>query len=334
MMAYDANGNTTTKTDSTGTTQYSWDFENRLSSVTLPGSGGSVSYAYDPFGRRIYKSSASGTSSYVYDGDDLTEETNAAGAVVARYARTELIDEPLAMLRSGTTSYYEQDGNNSVTSLSNTAGALAQSYTFDSFGNETASSGSLTNPFQFTGRELDSETTLYFMRARYFDPASGRFLSEDPRGFGDGLNFYRYVHDNPVNFADPTGLTTYKGFPADKEVLLRNAVDEAIKTLTNKNECSAVHDCAGADGPRIVNALQKATFVWKPKQDDCGFTGPASVAGFRHQVGLGPTSFSALCCSLASTVTHEAVHLLKGGDDKAYGIEKACFGCQDNRKKR
>jgi YD repeat-containing protein len=65
---YDYNGNTTSKTDSTGTTTYTWDFENRLTSVTLPGSGGSVTFKYDPFGRRIYKSSSSGTSVYAYGG--------------------------------------------------------------------------------------------------------------------------------------------------------------------------------------------------------------------------------------------------------------------------
>jgi len=59
---YDYNGNTTSKTDSNGTTNYAWDFENRLSSITLPGTGGTVSFEYDPFGRRIYKSSSAGTS--------------------------------------------------------------------------------------------------------------------------------------------------------------------------------------------------------------------------------------------------------------------------------
>jgi YD repeat-containing protein len=108
--AYDYNGNTTSKTDSTGTTSYTWDFENRLSSVTLPGRGGTVTFKYDPFGRRIYKSSSSGTSIYAYDIDNLIEETNSSGAVVARYAQHFNIDEPLAMLRSSTTSYYEADG--------------------------------------------------------------------------------------------------------------------------------------------------------------------------------------------------------------------------------
>jgi len=108
------------------------------------GSGGTVSFKYDPFGRRIYKSSSSGTSIFTYDGDNLIEETNSSGGVVARYSQTTEVDEPLAMLRSGATSYYHADGLGSVTSLSNGAGALAQTYTFDSFGKQTASSGSLT----------------------------------------------------------------------------------------------------------------------------------------------------------------------------------------------
>ncbi|HVH70781.1 MAG TPA: RHS repeat-associated core domain-containing protein, partial [Candidatus Dormibacteraeota bacterium] len=105
---------------------------------------------------------------------------NSSGAVVARYTQTENIDEPIVMLRSSATSYYEQDGLSSVTSLSNSAGALAQTYTYDSFGNTTASSGSLVNPFQYTGREWDTETNLQFSRARYYDPKTGRFISEDP----------------------------------------------------------------------------------------------------------------------------------------------------------
>jgi len=66
------------------------------------------------------------------------------------------------------------------TSLSNGTGSLAQTYTFDSFGNQTASSGSLTSPFQYTARESDPETGLYYYRARYYDPVVGKFLTEDP----------------------------------------------------------------------------------------------------------------------------------------------------------
>src|SRR3989442_365548 len=120
----DNNGNTLTEVDSSGTTTFAWDFENRLSSVTLPGSGGTVAFKYDPFGRRIYKSSSSGTSIYAYDDTNVVEETNGAGTVVARYAQALNIDEPLAMLRSAVTSYYHADGLSSVTSLSGAAGSL------------------------------------------------------------------------------------------------------------------------------------------------------------------------------------------------------------------
>jgi RHS repeat-associated protein len=160
-------------------------------------------------GRRIYKSSASGTSIYAYDGDNLVEETNSSGVVVARYAQTQNIDEPLVMLRGGAASFYNADGLGSVTSLTNSSGAAAETYTYDSFGKQTVSAGSLVNPFQYTGREFDAETGLYYYRARYYDSTTGRFLSEDPIGFtGGDVNTYRYVQNSPVNFTDPVGLAT------------------------------------------------------------------------------------------------------------------------------
>jgi RHS repeat-associated protein len=201
------NGNTLTKVTGSNTTSYAWDFENRMSSVTLPGSGGTVSFKYDPFGRRIYKFFSAGTTSvYAYDGDNLVEETNATGAVVARYSQTQNIDEPLAMLRSAATSYFHADGLGSVTSLSNAAGSIANTYTYDSFGKLTASTGSLVNPFRYTARESDTETGLYYYRARYYDASTGRFLSEDAFGANsDDLNFYRYVHNSPIGYTDPHG---------------------------------------------------------------------------------------------------------------------------------
>jgi RHS repeat-associated protein len=174
--------------------------------VTLPGSGGTVNFKYDPFGRRIYKSSSSATSIYAYDGNNVVETVNASGGVVARYSQSENTDELLAMLRGTTTDYYEIDGVGSVSSLTDTTGALAQTYTYDSFGNTTNSSGSLTNFFRYTGREFDTETNIYFYRARYYDPNIGRFLSEDPLRFGPGdPNFYDYVSNNPVLYRDPSG---------------------------------------------------------------------------------------------------------------------------------
>jgi RHS repeat-associated protein len=202
---YDNNGNTLSKTSSGALTQYTWDFENKLSSAILPGSGGTVTFKYDPFGRRIQKSSSGGTTNYLYDGANSIEEINSAGAMVARYTQANGVDEPLAQIRSGATSYYEEDGLGSVTSLSNSTGSLANTYLYDSFGNLSASTGTLTNPFQYTGRDYDPETGLRYYRARYYDPAIGRFINEDPIGLAGGPNLYAYVGNGPTQFTDPDG---------------------------------------------------------------------------------------------------------------------------------
>ncbi|HVP44040.1 MAG TPA: DUF6531 domain-containing protein, partial [Terriglobales bacterium] len=106
---YDNNGNTATKVDASGTTTYAWDYLNRLTSVTLPGSGGTVTFKYDPFGRRIQKVSPSGTTNYLYDGANVIEEVDASGAVLARYAQSASIDEPLDSSTAAGTRYYDAD---------------------------------------------------------------------------------------------------------------------------------------------------------------------------------------------------------------------------------
>ena len=80
-----------------------------------------------------------------------------------------------------------------------------------------SATGSNRNRFWYTAREWDEETGLDYYRARYYDPASGRFISEDPIGFRGGINFYKYATNHPINLKDPSGKQT--GFeeyvPAD-----------------------------------------------------------------------------------------------------------------------
>ncbi len=270
---YDSNGNMLTKTVGSNTTSYAWDYENRLTSVTLPGSGGTVSFSYDPFGRRIKKSSTAATSVFAYDGDNLIEETNSSGSVVARYTQTQNIDEPLAMLRSGATSYYQADGLGSVTSLSSTAGALAQTYTFDSFGNQIASSGSLTNPFEYTGRESDPETGLYYYRARYYDSAVGRFSSEDPVGFAEGNNFYAYANNDVTRFKDPLGL--------GPDVLAPRHYTNSVSDCDQKfQECKEKARRKALKGGFIVFVASATVFDIGGGLGCAGLTGPLFVECF------------------------------------------------------
>ena len=112
------------------------------------------------------------------------------------------------------TSYYNADGLGSVTSLSEWCRrARAERTRSIRSERQTASSGSLANPFQYTGRELDSETGLYYYRARYYDSGIGRFLGEDPYGFGGGINFYSYVGNEPTGYLDPFGEIRYNKPP-------------------------------------------------------------------------------------------------------------------------
>jgi RHS repeat-associated protein len=206
--SYDKNGNTQTKPDGT---QYTWDINNELTQVVLPGTGGTVNFLYDPFGRRIQKSftqnGTTTTTDYLYDGPNRIEDlanNNGTLTLTARYVDTLGIDEPLEELISGTASYYEQDGLGSVTSLSNSSGALVNTYSYNSYGKLLASTGTTPNPFQYTGREFDTETGAYYYRARYYDQNVGRFISEDQVGSG-GDDRYRYVENQPATLVDPLG---------------------------------------------------------------------------------------------------------------------------------
>ncbi len=83
---------------------------------------------------------------------------------------------------------------------------VVRSYTYDAYGN-TDSTGAFVNSFAYTGAVIDEETDLYYMNARYYDPATGRFISEDIyRGDGEAFrHLYVYCDGDPVNDTDPSG---------------------------------------------------------------------------------------------------------------------------------
>lgn len=203
---YDNNGNTLTKTLGTDTTASTWDFENRLAQVTLPESGGTLTFKYDPFGRRIQKVSPAGTTNYIYDGANTLDEVDGSGGVLARYTQALGIDEPLAQSRAAAIDFYQADALDSITSLSSVSTQLVNTYTYAAFGDLTSLSGTDRNPFQYTGREYDNEIGILYYRARYYDQHAGRFLNEDSMRFSAGdLNFYRYAFNQPVLYNDPSG---------------------------------------------------------------------------------------------------------------------------------
>lgn len=211
---YDDNGNLTRKTLlATGNySQYTYDAENRLTKVEDFAAGNPTAFAtstyrYDGLGRRIEKVANGQTKRYIYDGEDILLEYDGSNVLQARYTHGPGIDEPIAVTKGGSTFFYHQDGLGSVTDLTDSAGATAKSYSYDAYGNIVDQTGAVDQSYTYTGREFDSESGLYYLRARYYDPTTGRFLQKDPIGFNGGdFTLYAYARGNASNRSDPFGL--------------------------------------------------------------------------------------------------------------------------------
>jgi RHS repeat-associated protein len=175
-------------------------------------------YQYDALGRRVEKISnpmgSSPTSTlYFYDDTRIVEEENLGFATQATYIYGNYIDEILTMDRGGSTYYYYQNALWSVAAVTDSAGNPVERYIYDAYGSVTSTGGTnswgtphsaIGNPWLFTGRQFEGETGLYYYRARYYDPAKGRFLERDP--LESGVNLYSYVDDQPTAAVDPDGL--------------------------------------------------------------------------------------------------------------------------------
>jgi len=137
------------------------------------------------------------TSSQSFDGklDDM------------RYYNRALSDSEVPGIygETSTNSHYLADALGSIVALTDTGKVIQTEYDYEPFGKSTSTGSPTTNPYTFTGRE-DDGTGLYYYRARYYHPALGRFVSEDPMGSPDGANAYQYVENSPTELIDPLGL--------------------------------------------------------------------------------------------------------------------------------
>jgi len=213
---YDLNGNTV----STGGKTFAYDSEDRMTSMN----GGAVTMLYDGGGNWVAKTVSGVTTRYLIDDlnptgyPQVVEELSANGTVERRYTYgVQLISESQIESGAWTPSFYETDGGGSVRQLTDAAGAVTDTYEYDAFGNEISSTGTTPNSHLYRAEQYDSDLGLYYLRARYYNPATGRFLSRDPN---DGvptdpasLHKYMYAGGDPVNAWDPSGRATIP-FPA------------------------------------------------------------------------------------------------------------------------
>jgi len=212
--SYDANGNLISTSEAGDTSSFEYNAADRMVRATVPG-GAVTDYVYDGDGIRVSRTDASGTTRYLVDGRNQTgvaqviEELDGGGALQVNYTYGM---DLLSQNRSGASSYYHADGLGSVRGLTNGAENLTDTYLYDAYGNEVAATGSTDNSYRFVGEQYDPNIGFYYLRARYYDPTSGRFTSMDPAS-GDpqspiSLHRYLYANDNPVNYVDPTGEFT------------------------------------------------------------------------------------------------------------------------------
>jgi RHS repeat-associated protein len=185
--------------------------------TSTTGGGATTTYTYDGAGKRLSRTAGSEVTTYLWDPNhslpELAMERDGSGSLLRRYVR----GNDLASMTTGGQSYFFQhDGVGSVVGLTTSSGTRSSSHRYEPYGAERPSTGGLpipvvspTNPMRFTGELFDPETGLYHLRAREYDPATGRFLSRDPLPqppTEPGVSSYAYVSDRPTVMVDPSGM--------------------------------------------------------------------------------------------------------------------------------
>ena len=210
IYTYDDNGNLIQQVkNDTDTTTYTWNDDNRLVAVTLP-DGSAVSYAYDDEGIRVSTTVDGNTTEYLID------KNRAYAQVLEEFVNDELATsyvyghDLISQARGIDTSFYQVDGLGSTRVLTDELGSVTDTYDYDAFGNLIDSSGGTENSYQFAGEQFDENLDNYYLRQRFYDQSTGRFLRRDTYEgrLQEPLTLHKhlYVHSNPVNLIDPTGL--------------------------------------------------------------------------------------------------------------------------------
>jgi len=212
---YDNKGNRTSTVPSTGSaTCDTFDQPNRLTKIqTGTGSGCTTpttvgTYAYDGDGMRESKTVSGTTTQFTWDGGgNLLQQYDGTTKTSFIYGPGGL---PVEQIAGSTTTYLHHDQLGSTRLITDSAGSTstATTDTYGPYGNVVSSSGSLTTPLMFCGQYKDSESSLYYLRARYYDPTTAQFLTLDP-AVGTTLSPYAYILGSPLNGVDPSGMDVW-----------------------------------------------------------------------------------------------------------------------------
>ncbi len=179
---------------------------NSLGDLISLGLGGTTQYSYSGLGDRVRKSGPSGSFDYVYgqSGALIGETANGGSTLASQYVY--LNGTPVALIRNGSLYYVHNDQAGRPTLITNSAKSVVwKSQAFAFYSTITADSIGGFN-LRYPGQYYDAESGFAYNGARYYDPATGRYLESDPLGIGGGINTYAYAGGNPLSFVDPNGL--------------------------------------------------------------------------------------------------------------------------------
>ena len=220
---------------------YTYDFEDRLLSTST-----GVQIVYDGDGNRVAETSNGATTKYLVDGltptsyAQLAEET--VGGTVATqftYGLTRISQN-----RAGALSYYGYDAGWSVRELVNSSSTITDTYDYDAFGDTVARTGSTVNEFLYRGEQFDVTLGVYYLRARYYIPGTGRFLTADKFQLPDRMVLHRigrlleeasyhpytYAHGDGGNLIDPSGFEVVEGqIGVVDELLAESEVEDGLE---------------------------------------------------------------------------------------------------------
>jgi RHS repeat-associated protein len=208
--------------------KYFYNYENRLTRVehyqteTLPPDMIST-YTYDFYGRRLQKNVNGVITNFLWEGNNLANELDFNYQPIRRYIYGADMDDVEAHVEMSevTGSVFDPSRKGWYTYVKDQVGTVYKVYsdyhkqivdtrTYDTFGNLISQNGSSKCNLGFQGKYFDLESGLYYFYNRYYNPANGRFINEDPIGLDGGLNMYDFVKNDPLNYIDPFGLLKCK----------------------------------------------------------------------------------------------------------------------------